>query len=68
MKDEHCVILLAAPVQGIGQVDKGAHLVVADDILSVRSKGYQLLNQDIHFLVRLVALHDPVAGPGRHFF
>ena len=68
VKDEYRVILLSSSVHGIRQADKGAHLVVAYDILSVRSKGDQLFNENIHFFVRLVALHDPVAGAGRHFF
>ena len=63
VEEEHRLILLAAPVQSIRQVQEGTHLVVADNILAVRLKCHQLLDEDVHLLVRLIALHDPVAGP-----
>lgn len=67
VQDKDRVILLAASLHGGLRVYKGSHLVIADDILAPRSDGDQLLDEDIHFFVCLITLHDPVAGTGRHF-
>lgn len=41
-------------------------VICSSSCLVVRAQGDQLLDLDIHLLIRLLALHDPVTGTRRH--